>query len=445
VATVATSARWLEGWQWRIFGANYLGLIFEAYDLTIYSLLVVPVSQYFQVPSWYAFLVLTLTYVMRGIGGLVFGHIGDKIGRRNALVFTVLGYSIATGLTGLSWNVPSLLFWRALTGLFIGGEYVGYSYTMEAVPKDKRGGFSGLIVTSYSVGFLLASLTFGIVSAIMGPTFASGGGWRWPFFVGILPALIALWMRLGVEESPAWRRVADTGRARPTIPILEVFRRQYIRRTIHAWLLMAALIWAYDVLILALPQMLNLLQIPNSQIAQITFITNIGSLVGSLAGGIASQRWGRRPALMATAVLGILTTPLFVPFWQLPNLPSFGYLAVATFVGAIFAEAGFGIMPAYLAEQYPTELRATGSTGTYNLGQIIAGWSLTLLAATFGGSALLFMQGMALNAVIAFVVLIGLVLITRETRHVDLEGYTEDVEYQPAAARVPASGTLAGS
>src|SRR5579875_1735462 len=249
------SAERLEGWQWRIFVANYLGLIFEAYDLTIYSLLVVPVSQYFHVPVWYGFLVLTMTYVFRGLGGLLFGHIGDKMGRRNALVFTVLGYSICTALTGLSWSVASLIVWRGLTGLFIGGEYVGYSYTMEAVPRRTRGGFSGLIVSSYSVGFLLASATFGVVAALTGTHF-QGGGWRWPFFIGIVPALIALWMRMGVEESQAWLRVQEANRKRPKVPFFEVFNKRYIGRTIHAWLLMAAMIWAYDVLLLAMPRLL---------------------------------------------------------------------------------------------------------------------------------------------------------------------------------------------
>jgi len=420
--TVARGNRLLEGWQWRIFSSNYIGLVFEAYDLTIYSLLVVPISKYFNVPVWYGFLVLAMTYVLRGVGGLVFGHVADKIGRRNALMFTVLGYSIATALTGLSWSVTALLVWRALTGLFIGGEYVSYSYTMESVPKDKRGGFSGAIVTSYSVGFLLASATFGIVTAIMGSGFAAGGGWRWPFFVGILPALIALWLRLGVPESPAWQRVHESNRQRAKVPLFEIFKPKYLGTTLHAWALMAALIWAYDVLILAFPTMLNKLGVPNNQISELLLIVNVGSLIAAFLGGWASQRWGRRRTLLVIAILGIVFTPLFAPFWM-RGAPSFAFLAVFGFIGALFAEGGFGIMPAYLSERYPTEVRATGATGTYNLGQIIAGWSLTIMAAMFAGNAGRWMEGMLINAVIGFVVLIALVLAGRETREVDLETF----------------------
>ncbi|HLI26609.1 MAG TPA: MFS transporter [Chloroflexota bacterium] len=409
----------LTGWQRRIFAANFLGLTFEAYDLTIYSLLVVPIAEHFQVPTWYSFVVLGMTYVARGLGGLLFGHIGDKIGRRNALIFTVLGYSITTALTGLSWSVGALLLWRGLTGLFIGGEYVAYSYTMEAVPKEQRGVYSGLLVGSYSIGFLLASASFAIVSALTGAQFV-GDGWRWPFFVGILPALIALWLRLGVEESPAWLQLVQAGRPRPRIPLFEVFKRPYLGRTLHAWILMAALIWAYDVLILAFPTMLSLLNFPRESIGTLSIILNLGSLLGSIAGGAVSQRIGRRRALIGTAVLGGVTAPLLAPFWMLPAIPSYGYFAIAGFIGAIFAEAGFGMMPAYLSERYPTAVRATGATGTYNLGQIIAGWSTAILARQFGGSASRFTQGMVIHSVIAFVVLIVLALLGPETRDVDL-------------------------
>lgn len=296
-----------------IFIANYLGLIFEAYDLTIYSLLVVPVTQYFHVPLWYGFLVLAMTYVFRGVGGLLFGHVADKIGRRNALIFTVLGYSVLTTLTGLSWSLVALIVFRGLTGFFIGGEYVTYAYTMEVAPHRTRGAVSGLLVTAYSVGFLLASATFGVVTAIMGSNFTAGGGWRWPFFVGILPALIALWLRLGIEESAAWTRAAQGGKQAHKVPFFEVFKRRYIARTIHAWVFMGALIWGYDVLLFGLPHLLGLLKVSNAGIAQLTFITNIGSLAGALLAGFACQKFGRKRAIVGSAVLAIITAPFFVP------------------------------------------------------------------------------------------------------------------------------------
>lgn len=374
-----------------------------------------------------------MTYVLRGVGGLVFGHVGDRIGRRNALVITVLGYSVATGLTGLSWNIGSLLVFRGLAGLFIGGEYVGYSYTMEAVPRRRRGPFSGLIVTSYSLGFLLASATFGLVTLVMGSSFSSGGGWRWPFFVGIVPALIALWLRLGVPESPAWQRAQQAGSARPRFPIVEIFKPRYLARTVHCWLMMAALIWAYDVLALAQPTMLHYLEVSNGQISQLTIIANVGSIIASILGGVLSQRIGRKLALLVIAVFGLPFSFLFAPFWMLPTLPTYGYLAIFGFLGVLVAEAGFGVMPAYLSERYPTEVRATGATGTYNLGQILAGWSVTLLAVTFGGGAQRFMTGIVVNAVVGFVVLGVLSFIARETRDVDLDALREESDARPIA------------
>jgi MFS family permease len=410
-----------KGAQWRIISSNFLGLTFEAYDLTVYSLLVTAVTKHFHVPTWYGFLVLTMTYIGRSLGGLVFGNFGDRFGRRTVLIVTVLGYSLCTALTGLSWDIVSLLVFRGITGIFVGGEYVGYAYTMEAVSKKHRGTFSGLIVASYSVGFILSAAVYGIVTTIAGPHFASGNGWRWPFFVGILPALIALWLRLGVPESRTWTKVRSTARA--TQPIFQIFTRRYLLRTLRAWILMAALIWGYDVLILAQPTMLTKLGVVSGATSEISIVTNVGSLVAALVGGWLSQRIGRRITLVMISSLCLPAAFVFAPFWYVPTVPSYLYLVVAGFVGAFFAEAGFGVMPAYLSELYPTEIRATGSTGTYNLGQIIAGWSTTILAATFGGSASSFMIGMTINACIAFVVVIIMAALGRDTRDVDLTVY----------------------
>lgn len=116
------------------------------------------------------------------------------------------------------------------------------------------------------------------------------------------------------------------------------------------------------------------------------------------------------------------------------------------FIGAFFAEAGFGIMPAYLSERYPTELRATGATGTYNLGQIIAGWSTTLMAAMFPGGLVAWEHGMLWNALIAFAIVGALALVGRETRDVDLATYTEDAEAAAGGIPLPpASGAVARS
>jgi MFS family permease len=411
----------MRRWQWRVFTANYLGLVFEAYDLTIYALLVVPLGEYFNVPSWYSFLVLTLMYVCRGIGGLVFGQIADRIGRRNALIFTVLGYSLTTGLTGLSWSIASLLIFRALSGLFIGGEYVSYSYTMEVVPDRYRGHFSGAVISSYAVGFLLATASYSLASVIAGSDFADGNGWRWLFFVGVLPALIALWLRIGVEESPVWQRFKESAPEKRSPPIVEIFKPRYLRRTLHCWLMMAALIWVYDVIALSQPTMLHYLHVSQSRIGVLVLIANVGALIASLAGGWISQRIGRRNALIIVAIAAIPTAVVCAPFWMLPTIPTYLYLALFGFLGAFVTQAGFGVMPAYLSERYPTEVRATGSAGTFNLGQVIAGWSLTLLSATSGGSASSFMIGIVINAIAAACVLLVLTLLSSETKDVEMQ------------------------
>lgn len=415
----------------RIVWANFLGLVMQFYDLFVYSLFIVPISEYFHVPTWFSFFIFAVSFCGRAVGSLFFGQIADKLGRRNALVFTVLGYSVATLMTGLSWNVASLLVWRSLTGLFVGGEFVSMSYMMESVPKRSRGLYAGLMGSCAPLGLMLSSLMFLGFGLITGGH-AAGDTWRYPFIVGFLPALIALWLRLGVQESEPWERAAQAGKTKATTPILRVFSRRYLGRTLQGAGLVIGLNVAYNGLVFALPTSLHLMRFTGPEIGTLTSLIAIGQIPGAFFSGWLSQVWGRRRALVLTAILGICATPLTAVFWQLPAVPSFGYMLVAATATGLFVGASFAVLYAYLPERYPVEVRATGSAGSFNLAQVVSSWSSPLMAAEFAGSALHFTQGIAVYAVGGYLLTMLLAFAGPETRHVDLETYDEEAELSGA-------------
>lgn len=405
----------LESWQTRIIWANMLGLVFEAFDLTVYALLIVPVSQYFHVPTWYGFLVLTLTYVLRAAGGLVFGSFADKVGRRTMLIVTVLGYSVFTALTGLSWSIGTLVFFRAVTGFFVGGEYISGSYSLESVPSRLRGLISSFVEVSYVVGFFLAALAFGVVAGLL----HSPNSWRYVFYVGIVPALIALWLRIGIEESPMWRSVEK--KVKRSAPLAAIFKRPYLGTTMSLWIYMGGMVWGYGSLILAYPTYLHYLKLPVGEITLLTALVNVGGAIGSLVFGPLSQRIGRRWALILGDALAVVVSFLFAPYWM-GAVPSLGYMIPVAILQGAFCSSGYAVVFAWLSERYPTEVRATGSTGTYNGGQLIGGWATTIMAALVGVAvtAHSWAVAMVVSALCGYAVSIVFALFGPETKHVDL-------------------------
>lgn len=412
----------LESWQMRIIWANMLGLVFEAFDLTVYALLVVTVARYFHIPTWYGFLVLTLTYVLRAAGGLVFGQFADTTGRRTMLIVTVLGYSVCTALTGLSWSVGALIVFRALTGFFVGGEYISSTYSLESVPRRLRGLTSSFVEVSYVAGFLLAALSFGAVRGLV----HSADSWRDVFYVGIIPALIALWLRLGVEESPLWQparqKVKET--APRTAPIAAILKPAYLKTTLSSWVYVSAMIWGYGSLILAYPTYLHYLKFSVGDVTLLTVLVNVGGAIGSLIFGPLSQRIGRRWALILGDGLAVVCAFFYAPFW-LGHNPSLGYMVPFAILEGAFCSSGFAVVFAWLSERYPTEVRATGATGTYNSGQIIGGWATTVMAALVVANApQSWAVAMVVSAACGYALAIFLAAVGPETKHVDLASVT---------------------
>src|SRR5438270_5720219 len=178
--------------------AGFLGWTLDAFDFFVVVFLLDVLSAHFHVPKKQIIFTLTMTLVFRPVGAIIFGMLADRHGRRIPLMANVIYFSIIELLSGFSQTYTQFLILRALFGIGMGGEWgVGASLAMEQAPRKWRGVLSGILQSGYSIGYLLAA----VASRFVLPTL----GWRWMFWLGALPALLALYIRTKVPESAAWR------------------------------------------------------------------------------------------------------------------------------------------------------------------------------------------------------------------------------------------------
>jgi MFS family permease len=216
-ATGVLTQQWyrtLDRTQWNTLLASNLGWVFDGFE-TYALILTVGValhqlldpSQYARIPA-YAGAIIATTLCGWAIGGIAAGVLADYIGRKRTMILAILVYSIMTGLSALSWNWESFAVMRFLVGLAIGSEWVtGTAMTAEVWPDKARGRGIGLFQSGFGIGFFLASLVWLYVGAT-GP-----GAWRTMYLIGVLPALLTLWIRRAIPESPLWERANERRKA----------------------------------------------------------------------------------------------------------------------------------------------------------------------------------------------------------------------------------------
>src|SRR5580765_2087417 len=185
--------------QRNTFLACFLGWALDAFDFFVLTFVIVPMAHDFGKSIADLTYAITITLAMRPVGAFIFGLLGDRFGRRIPLMIDIIFYSLMELLTAFSPNYTVLLIFRALYGIGMGGEWgLGASLTMETLPTQARGLFSGILQQGYAFGYLLAAVVYWIVF----PFF----GWRGLFIAGALPALLVIFIRARVPESPVWKR-----------------------------------------------------------------------------------------------------------------------------------------------------------------------------------------------------------------------------------------------
>ena len=352
--------RGLAGPQRMSVWAAYLGWTLDAFDFFLLVFSFKAISETFGTAIKSVAYASVLTLMMRPVGALVFGWMAEKFGRRPVLVMVVLGFSVLSALSGLAQTLTQLLVIRAVFGFAMGGEWgVGASLAMETIPIKSRGLVSGMIQSGYPSGYLIASLAFFALFDTL--------GWRWMFVLGLAPSAVVLFVRMHVEESPAFIAKAKKPRENPLAAIAS-----HWKLALYLIVLMTAFnMFSHGTQDLY-PTFLQKQRGYGTQLTgAIAIVMNCGAITGAMLFGPLSERIGRRRAIMTASLLALPVIPLWV--WAPDTtLLGPGLLAAGAFLIQMAVQGAWAIVPAHLNELSPAALRATFPGFVYQFGNLIA-------------------------------------------------------------------------
>jgi SHS family lactate transporter-like MFS transporter len=341
--------------RWHAMAAGLLGWTLDAFDFFVVIFLLDTLAEHFRVPKSDIVLTITATLAMRPLGALLFGMMADRYGRRRPLMVNVLFFSAIELLCGFAPNYAVFFILRMLFGIGMGGEWgVGASLAMEHAPVRWRGVLSGILQSGYSVGYLLAALAARLV--------LPNWGWRAMFWVGGVPALLALYIRTKVPESEAWKqhRVARTIDG-PRIAWQHKWLSLYL---VALMFLMNCLSHGTQDLY---PDFLKHAHgVAANTVAYIAMSYNVGAVVGAVIFGLLSERIGRRYSMLAA----LAVTLAVIPAWAFGS--TLAVLACGAFVMQMGVQGAWGIIPVHLNELSPDAVRGLLPGFTYQVGILFA-------------------------------------------------------------------------
>jgi len=366
IETVRTVPWWKEPTkdQWLAWIAAWLGWTLDSFDFTIFLLIMVPISQEFGVPLTDVAIVFTVTLWMRLVGAVCSGWLGDRVGRRIPLMISILWYSICNFIAGFSPAFWFLFLFRALLGFGMGAEWpAGAALAMESWPIRSRALMSGILQGSWGIGYLLSSAAYGLLYSSI--------GWRGLLWLGILPALTVVYVRYFVKEPPVWvenRRRQRAENREVRMPLFSIFKRGIIVNTLLAcWWMAGGLVAYYSINGMFPTHLQKDLGLSPGLIATPIIIANLVLFLSSGAWGWVGDRLGRRWTMIIPGLLGIP-----VAFWYM--LSDHYWVIVIGYVLLAGLNGGAGsLIPSYMTERFPTEVRATASAFCYHLGTIFGG------------------------------------------------------------------------
>ena len=349
--------------QWRTLVAAQLGWMLDAMDVMLYSFALTAVRGEFQLSGAAAGALAALPLVTSAAGGMLFGWLSDRYGRARALVWSIITFSLLTAFTATSRSVAELVFWRAVVGIGLGGEWAAGSVLVaETWPERHRGKAIGLMQSAWAIGYLLAA----VMAALVLPAW----GWRPLFMLGVFPARVTLWIRRGVREPAGWKQPAHgLGGAAAGL-----FRAPLRRNVLLMSLLCSCLLFGYWGLFTWLPAYLASpiekggagLGIVRSSGWIVPL--QIGAFFGYVSFGFFADRVGRLAAFLAF----VLTTAALVPVYGLLGRNATLLLALGPLVG-FFGHGYYSALGAMAADLFPPALRTTAQGFCYNVGRALAG------------------------------------------------------------------------
>ena len=373
VKAAATVAWWKEPTreQWHAWIAAWLGWVLDAFDFTIFLLIMAPIANDFNVPLVEVTAVFTITLWMRLVGATASGWFADRVGRKLPLMISIAWYSLANLLAGLAPTFWLLFLFRALLGIGMGAEWpAGAALAMEQWPQRSRGLMGSVLQGSWGIGFMLSSALYGLLFNYI--------GWRGLLMLGVLPALLLVYIRIYVKEPAVWvenRRIQRTEKREVRLPLLSIFKWGMLFNTLTAcWWMASGFVAAYSQGGMFPTYLQKEVGLSPAFVALPVMLQSLMFFLSSFFWGWVADRVGRRWALILPAICGIFVTPFY--------LLTHNYAMIVFFFALQGCFAGGGMYaqnPTYLAERFPTEVRATAGGFCYHQGAIFGGLTAPIL------------------------------------------------------------------
>jgi SHS family lactate transporter-like MFS transporter len=384
--------------------AGFLGWTLDAFDFFLVTLCLTAIAKDFGRSDAAVTSSLALTLAFRPVGAFLFGLMADRYGRRLPLMIDLIFYSVVEVATGLAPSFAVFLVLRALFGVGMGGEWgVGASLAMEKVPPRWRGVLSGLLQQGYALGYLLAAVAYLLVF----PRW----GWRPLFFLGGLPALLALFVRFRVSESEVWEQSKGAGWRELGSTVLG-----HWKLFIYLTLLMTGMNLASHGTQDMYPTFLQRFwKFGTTERSVMTAISMLGAIAGGVTIGLLSDRFGRK----RTIVFSLLGAIVVAPLWA--YAPRVGWLVTGAFLIQFCVQGAWGVIPAHLSELSPNAIRGFLPGFAYQCGAAMAG-SVGMFEALLAGH-MSYATAMASTAMTVFVLTIVVALLGHENPGVDFRSH----------------------
>ena len=370
----------------RILLMSWAGWVFDFYDLILYTFLLIPIGQELHLNAVQLSFVLGSSLAATAFGGVLFGILSDRYGRKKVLQWTILTYSIGTFLSGLAPNLGLLILFRSITGVGVGGEWAtGQTYIGESFPARVRGRYGAFMQTGAPLGIALASVVGGYLAPAI--------GWRETFFVSVLPALLVVFIRKRLPESDVWvehrRRVTEAGSSAAGETLgrfLELFKKEHRRLFLFSLVLATFDMSAYWFTYSWLPGYLHQeRQFSMAKSAAWLLVTQCGGFIGYSTFGFVADRFGRRPAYSMYSVVMAVGLMMVTLLWDcIAEYPAI-VLVFMFLVG--FGTGMFGGYGPLFSELFPTTVRSTAMGSAFNLArgvQFFTPVAIALIAQSYG-------------------------------------------------------------
>lgn len=378
--------------HFRVFGLTWAGWVFDFYDLMLFTYLTVALQKDLGLTPAMLSLCIGISLLATAIGGIFFGAFGDKYGRKKALQLTIIIYSLGAFLCGFAWSFASLVLFRIITGIGVGGEWAtGQTYINETFPDDLRARYGGLMQSGAPIGIILAAIVGNLISPII--------GWRLAFMLSIIPAVIVIYIRKNLNESDVWLEDKANNKKISTINQFKTLfskkhRKYFIISLILCTFGMAAYWFTYSWLPTYLSHERGLTIIASTLGI---IIMQCGDLVGYSSFGFVSEKIGKRTSFTIYSFIMACGILLITIFWN--QICYYNLILLVLFIVGVGVGFFSGFGPLF-SELFPTKIRNTAIGSIFNIArgvQFITPLLITLISVNYKLSG-----GIAMAALFAF-------------------------------------------